>query len=388
MKKRIIVVLSFLLIFAIISASFTIKATDLLTINENLELTNDAKSACLIEIKTGKIIYSKNENEKLAPASMTKIMTMILVMEKIEQGTIKLEDMVITPKEASSLGGSQIYLSEGEQMSVNDLIKSMAIASANDATMSLAMHIGGSEKMFVKMMNDKTNEMGLQNTNFVNPYGFDHDDHYSSAYDMATMAKYLITNYPDILKYTSIYEDYVREDTVKKFWLVNTNKLVRFVNEVDGLKTGHTDKSGYCLTATMKKNNERFIAVSMGNTSPKTRNNEIMNMLNYGVNNYETKVLVKKGDVIKEIEDKGYSPNRIILKAEKDVVILKMKNEKNKEIKIEENIDLKNDKSLLTVFYGDEKIDEIKLISEEEIKRANVLELLLEVIKEIFLITD
>lgn len=388
MKKNMIFL--FIVLFCLIcfNLKIDIKADDVLTITDSSELTKDAKSACLMEIKTGKIIYSKNESERLAPASMTKIMTMILVMEKLEQGTIKLTDMVITPKEASSLGGSQIYLSEGEEMSVDDLIKAMAIASANDATMSLAIYISGSEEMFVKAMNDKAKELALVNTNFVNPYGFDDDNHYSCASDMAKMAQHLILNYPNILNYTSIYEDYVREDTVKKFWLVNTNKLVRFVNEVDGLKTGYTSKSGYCLTATINKNNERFIAVAMGNSSSKIRNNEIMNMLNYGVNNYKTENIIKKGDVIKEINDIGYSPNKILLKASKDVTILKLKNGKTKEIQYKEQIDLNNNNNKLVVYYDNEQLEVLDLISEEEIKKANIFELLSEVMKEIFLITE
>lgn len=386
MKKIFLLLITLILIVTVIEKPMKVNASEIVTINENLELTEDCKSACLIECQTGQIIYSKNENEKIAPASMTKIMTMILVMEKLKCGVIKLEDVVKTPKEASELGGSQIYLSEGEEMTVHDLIKSMTIASANDATMSLAINIGGSEKTFVKMMNDKVKELGLKNTNFVNPYGFDHNDHYSSAYDMAIMSQYLINNYPEILQYTSLYEDYVREDTVKKFWLVNTNKLVRFVNEVDGLKTGYTAKSGYCLSATINKNNERFIAVAMGNTTPTIRNNEIMSMLNYGVNNYSTKMLISKDEIIKEIDDKGYTPHKIVLKAEKDVIILQNKGDSNSNINIIEEIDL-NKGSKLKVYINNELTEEINLISEVQYKKATIFDLLWQVIKEIFLVT-
>lgn len=384
--KKILLLITLILTVVVIKKPMKVNASEIVTINENLELTEDCKSACLIECKTGQIIYSKNENDKLAPASMTKIMTMILVMERIQKGIIKLEDIVIIPKEASELGGSQIYLSEGEEMTVLDLIKAMTIASANDATMSLAIHIGGSEKTFVKMMNDKAEEMRLKNTNFVNPYGFDHNDHYSSAYDMAIMSQYLINNYPEILKYTSVYEDYVREDSIKKFWLVNTNKLVRFVNEVDGLKTGYTTKSGYCLSATINKNNERFIAVAMGNTTPTIRNNEIMSMLNYGVNNYSTKMIISKDEIIKEIDDKGYTPHKIVLKAEKDIIILQNKEDSNSNINIIEEIDL-NKGSKLKVYINNELTDEINLISEVHYKKATIFDLLWEVIKEIFLVT-
>ncbi len=354
-------------------------------VNEELELLLDAKSGVLIEHKTNKILYSKNENDRLAPASMTKIMTMLLVMEHIDSNSMSLNDLVTTPKEASSLGGSQIYLSEGEKMSVNDLLKAMCIASANDAAMSLAVYIGGSEKNFVKMMNDKVKELGLLNTNFINPYGFDDPNHYSSSYDMAIIASHLINNHPFILKYTSTYEDYVREDTEKRFWLVNTNKLVKFLDGCDGLKTGWTNNSGYCLTATISKNNERFIAVTMGNSSPSIRNSEISNLLNYGITNYETKTLLSKGQIIKEIDDISMKPKHIVLRSTKDVVIVKMKNENIKDFEFVENIDLSNNRNYIDVYYDKKLYSRVYLSCNEEIKKASIFDLMLEVMKKIFL---
>lgn len=346
---------------------------------------NDAKSGCLIECKSGTVIYSKNDTERLAPASMTKIMTMILVMEKLYDGSISYNDLVVTPKDAANLGGSQIYLSEGEQMSVHDLLKAMCIASANDAAMSLAIYIGGSEKMFVNMMNKKVEQLGLTNTNFVNPYGFDDPNHYTSSYDMACMASHLINNYPKILQYTSIYEDYVREDTEKRFWLVNTNKLVKFEEGVDGLKTGWTNNSGYCLTATMSKNNERFIAVAMGCSTPSIRNKEICELLHYGINNYETVTLIEKDQVIKEINDINYNPNKIILTATDNVVILKKKNEQLKDYKIIENIDLLNNKYSIDIYYNNKLYQKVQLLSSVQVKKASIWDLFLEVIKQLFL---
>ena len=354
-------------------------------INEDNSFLQDAKSGCLIECKTGKIIYGKNENDRLAPASMTKIMTMILVMEKIYNGDINYSDMVITLKEAASLGGSQIYLCEGEKMSVHDLLKAMCIASANDAAMSLGIYVGGTEKLFVNKMNEKAKEIGLENTNFINPYGFDDPNHYSSSYDMAKMASYLINNYPDILKYTCIYEDYVREDTEKRFWLVNTNKLVKFVDGVDGLKTGWTNNSGYCLTATITKKGERFIAVAMGSSSPTIRNKEITELLQYGINNYETVQLVKKGEIIDEIKDISVSPKHIILKATDDVIIIKKKTDKLKNYNINKVINLDNQEFYIDVFYDDMLYSRILLDPQTKIKQSNIFELLYEVIKELFL---
>ena len=350
-------------------------------------LTNDSKSACLIEAKTGTVLYSKNEHDKLAPASMTKIMTMILVMEKLNKNLIKKDDLVTTPKEASSLGGSQIYLSEGEKMTVHDLLKAMCIASANDAAMSLAIYVGGNEKNFIKMMNDKAKELNLQNTNFENPYGFDNDNHFSSSYDMAMMARHLIMNYPDILSYTSIYEDYVREDTTKKFWLVNTNKLVKFMDGVDGLKTGWTEKSGYCLTATISKNNERFIAVSMGNTSTTKRNQEVSNLLNYGLINYETKTIYEKNEIVKEISDVNYNSKKLVFKTTDEVVIVKNKNNELQKINTIEHIDIENKNNYIDVYYNNKLYKRTYLKCDESQDKNSLFNLVFNIIKEILLIS-
>lgn len=350
-------------------------------------LTNDSKSACLIEAKTGTVLYSKNEHDKLAPASMTKIMTMILVMEKLNKNLIKKDDLVTTPKEASSLGGSQIYLSEGEKMTVHDLLKAMCIASANDAAMSLAIYVGGNEKNFIKMMNDKAKELNLQNTNFENPYGFDNDNHFSSSYDMAMMARHLVMNYPDILSYTSIYEDYVREDTTKKFWLVNTNKLVKFMDGVDGLKTGWTEKSGYCLTATISKNNERFIAISMGNTSTTKRNQEVSNLLNYGLINYETKTIYEKDEIVKEISDVNYNSKKLVFKTIDEVVIVKNKNNELQKIKTIEHIDIENKNNYIDVYYNNKLYKRTYLKCDESQDKNSLFNLVFNIIKEILLIS-
>lgn len=352
--------------------------------NDNLDFCPDAKSSILIESKTNTVLYKKNENERLAPASMTKIMTMILVMEKLESNFIKLSDLVTTPKEAANLGGSQVYLCEGEQMSVHDLLKAMCIASANDAAMSLAYYIGGNKKNFVDMMNNKVKELGLNNTNFVNPYGFDDENHYSSCYDMAIMASYLINNYSKILEYTSLYEDYVREDTEKRFWLVNTNKLVKFIDGVDGLKTGWTNKSGYCLTATISKNNERFIVVNMGNSSPTIRNKEVTELLHYGINNFETKKIISKNEIIEEINDISKKPNKIILSTNDEIIIVKRKNESLKDINIVKNIDLDNNNNYIDVYYDNLLYKRIQLVSDVSIRKANVFNIIIEVFKSIF----
>lgn len=212
--KKILVLLcvSFLFIF-------NVKAEDLNTLAES------SKSAILLEPTTGEIIYQKNVHEKLPPASMTKIMSMLLIMESIENGIIDWKDIITVSENASSMGGSQILLETGEKMSVEDLFKGIAIASGNDAVVALSEAIAGTEEMFVKMMNDKAKELGLKNTNFKNPHGLDAANHYSTAYDMAIIAKELI-KHEKVLEYTSIYETYLRENLPTKIWLVNTNKVV------------------------------------------------------------------------------------------------------------------------------------------------------------------
>ena len=210
-----------------------------------LDLTKNAKSSVLIEASTGEIIYEKNKDEKLAPASMTKMMSLILIMEAIEKKNLKLDQIVTVSENAANMGGSQIYLEKNEKMSVDDLLKGICMASANDAVVALSETIYGSEEEFVKEMNKKAKQLGLKNTNFMNATGLDEENHYSSAYDMALIARELV-KHKKVLEYSSNYEDYLRQNTNKKFWLVNTNKLIKTYDGMDGLKTGYTEKAGYC----------------------------------------------------------------------------------------------------------------------------------------------
>lgn len=265
------------------------------------ELVHEAKSAILIERDTGKVLYNKNSDEKLAPASMTKIMTMLLIMEAIDQGKLKMTDKVRTSDYAASMGGSQIFLEPGEEMTVKEMLKGIAIASGNDASVAMAEHIAGSEEQFVEQMNKKAKELGLTSTVFQNPTGLPEKDHYSSAHDMAKMAKELL-KYEQITKFTGVYEDYLRQNTDKKFWLVNTNRLIKFYPGVDGLKTGFTGEAKYCLTATAKKGNMRVIAVVFGASTPKDRNAQVVKMLDYAFSQYTTHPLYKRGQDVAEIK--------------------------------------------------------------------------------------
>lgn len=262
----------------------------------------NAKSGILIEANTGKIIYEKNKNDEVAVASMTKMVSQIIILEQVEAGKISWDDVVTVSKNAADMGGSQIYISEGEKITVEDLMKGISMASGNDATVAMAEYISGSEEKFVKLMNKKVKDLGLKHTYFKNCTGLDEDGHYSSAYDMAMIAKDLVINHSEILRFSSLYEDYLREDTDNKFWLVNTNKLVRFYEGADGLKTGHTDNAGYCLAATAKKNNMRLIAIVLGEENSKVRNSETMSLLDYGFLNAKFNLLKKAGQVVEKVK--------------------------------------------------------------------------------------
>lgn len=310
---------------------------------DNVDLIPNAKSGILIEASTGKIIYEKNMNEKYAVASMTKMVAQIIILEQIEIGKIKWSDVVTVSKNAADMGGSQIYISQGEKITIEDLMKGISMASGNDATVQMAEVISGSEAKFVELMNKKVKQLGLKNTQFKNCTGLDEEGHYSSAYDMAMIAKELVINHPEILKFSSIYEDYLREGTENKFWLVNTNKLVRFYDGADGLKTGHTDAAGYCLAATAKRNDLRLIGIVLGEANSKVRNSETMGLLDYGFSNLKMNVVKKKGDIIDTIE---------LDKADKDIVDVVLKND----VGIVELLDNNNHKYSFEVVVDDIKL--------------------------------
>lgn len=345
---------------------------------ENLDLAPNAKSAILMDADTGTILYEKNSHDRLPPASITKVMTMLLVMEAIEQGTLRWDEKITVSEHAASMGGSQIFLHSGEQMTVEELMKGVAIASANDASVALAEKIAGTEQLFVEMMNEKAKQLGLQNTHFVNSNGLPHDDHYSSAYDIAIMSKELLS-YEKVTDFTGKYQDYLRQDTKDPFWLVNTNKLVRFYDGVDGLKTGYTSVAKYCLSATAKRDNMRLIAVVLGEPSAKTRNLEISNMFDYAFSQYKTHVLFQKGDLIGTYEiDKG-SVEEIEFVAERPIHLLLKKGHPidniRHEVIIDEKIALPIKKgdpiAKLKVSDGDEVLAEHMITSPVDVNKAN-----------------
>lgn len=274
-----------------------------------VEMEISAKSAILVDFNTGKVLYSKNENEPLAMASMTKVMSMLLIMEKIDDGSLKYDDIVEISTESSSMGGSQIFLNPGDKYKVIDLLKGVAMASANDAVVALAEKTYGSKEHFIEAMNKKAESLGLKNTHFVNVHGLDEEGHYSSAYDMSIMARELL-KHEKILDFTRVYEEYLTKPDGSQIWLVNTNKLVRFYDGVDGLKTGFTQKAGYCLTATGKKNNLRLISVVMGEESIEKRSSDTVKLLNYGFNTFKVNLIKNKSEILGKVNvQKGKKEN-------------------------------------------------------------------------------
>ncbi len=356
---------------------------------EYANITPNAYSAILIESTTGKVLYNKNANEKHAVASLTKMMGLILIFEALENGSLTLDEIITTSRNAKEMGGSQIWLEEGEKISVNDLIKGITMASANDAMVLMAERLAGTEEAFVKLMNKKAKELGLKNTYFKNSTGLDEEGAYSSAYDMALIAKELI-KHTKILDYTSVYEDYIREDTDNKTWIVNTNKLVRFYAGADGLKTGNDDEAGRCIAVTAKRDNLRLIMVSLGYKESVDRNNEAMNLLDYGFNQYEAEVLYKKGDIVGKTKLDKASIKEVELELEDDVLIIKKKSEESKKYNIETKInnltypiDKYNVIGKLIVKDGNTLIKEVNLLSRSDIKKINIIKLYFNTLKDV-----
>ena len=380
MKKIITLFCCLLVLFpSIVMASETMKVDE--EVNPESTLASNAKSAILIEAKTGKILYEKNSHEKLAPASMTKIMSMLLIIEAIEEGHLSWNEMITVSERASSMGGSQILLETGEQMSVQDLFKGVAVASGNDAVVALAEAVAGTVEDFVVMMNNKVKELGLNDTNFKNPHGLDDANHYSSAYDMAFISRELV-KHEKVLEFTGIYEDYLRKGTTREFWLTNTNKLTRFKAGVDGLKTGYTSEAGYCLTATMKKDNMRLISTVMGEESSTVRNTEISALLDYGYAKYKMIEVINPSTVVsKEEVERGKQKYVEIMPKESSIIVTEKTN------KIGEiSYDITVDKISAPIKVGDivgkiivksdnEVIDEVELTVKEDIEKANILKL-------------
>lgn len=351
--------------------------------------TPNAGSSILMEVSTKTILYEKNKDSQVAVASLTKMMAQILILEAIESGNLTWDEQVKASSNAAGYGGTQIYLQPGEMMSVRDLMKGITMASANDATVVLAERIAGSEEAFVKMMNEKAKKLGLKNTNFMNPTGLDEDNHYSSAYDMALIAIELL-KHDEILEFSSVYEDYLRTDTPNKFWLVNTNKLVRFYDGADGLKTGFTDNAGYTMAVTAKRNDMRLIAIVLGEAVSKVRNQETTSLLDYGFNLYKVQVIKKQGDVIKTVDLNKATKNKVDVVLDRDITVLSKKSDTEKsyteKIMIDEvKLPLKKKQVIgnIEIYDGTNKIGSYPLVVNEDVKKKNIFKLFLDNLKDI-----
>jgi serine-type D-Ala-D-Ala carboxypeptidase (penicillin-binding protein 5/6) len=326
------------------------------------DLVKNVRSAILIERDTGTILHETNSDEKLPPASMTKIMTMLLIMEALDEGKLKMNEKVRASEYAASMGGSQIFLEAGEEMTTEEMLKGIAIGSGNDASVAMAERIAGSEEAFVEMMNKKVKELGLKNTAFKNTTGLPAADHYSTAHDMAIMAKELL-KYEDITKFTGTYEAYLREKTDEKFWLVNTNKLVRFYPGVDGLKTGFTAEAKYCLTATAEKDGMRVIAVVFGAPTSKERNAQVTKLLDFAFSQYQTHSMYKRNHPLGLAKISKGNKKTVAAVTSEPISLLTEKGEKVDDVK--QKILL--EKSIKAPIHKGDKVGTIKLVKDGKV---------------------
>ncbi|KGG81397.1 D-alanyl-D-alanine carboxypeptidase [Caloranaerobacter azorensis H53214] len=339
-----------------------------------------AKSAILIDALSGKVIYEKNPHEKLAPASITKIMVLLLAMEALESNKIKLDDEVIISSNASSMGGSQIYLEEGEQQTVEDLIKSVCLRSANDAAVALGEHIAGSEEIFIEMMNNKAKELGMEDTSFKNITGLDEEGHYTSAYDVSIMSKELL-KHKKIHQWLTLWMSSIKvgkeKDVIQN--LVNTNRLIHDYKGANGIKTGFTRKAGYCLSASATRGNLTLISVVMGCKNSSIRFRESKKLLDYGFANYQSIILAKKGTVVRKIPIQKGKVESVEVVVESDLNYLA---KKGSSINIEKevilpsyiNAPVSKDSKVGEIIYkvGEKEIGRVNLIIKEDINKASV----------------
>ncbi len=363
--KKIIILLLILII------PVTVKA-------EELDLT--AKSSILIEASTGEILSEKNSDEKLAPASMTKIMTMLLIMESLEKNEYSLEDKVNISTNAASMGGSQVFLEAGSELKVKELLKAIAIASANDAAVAMAEYTAGSTESFVNLMNEKAASLGCTNTTFKNVHGLDTEGHLTTAKDMSIMARELL-KHEEILTFSSIYEEFLNKPDGSSTWMVNTNKLIKYYNGLDGLKTGFTKNAGYCLTATAKRNNMRLISVVMNEPTTEKRSSDTIKLLNYGFANYKIKVVMPKDQDLGSIEIKNGKKETVGIKLTEDATNLESISD-NKKYGFNINVDKIKAPIKVGDIIGKLEITidgsvkkEIPITVKEDVKKANIWDL-------------
>ena len=350
-----------------------------------------AKSALLMDVATGTVLYEQNSHEALAPASVTKVMTMLLIMEAIDSGRIGWDDSVTASEAAAAKGGSQVYLKVGETMNVADMVKSIAVSSANDCACAMAEHIAGSESAFVDMMNRRAQELGMQDTHFVNCTGLDDDpeakDHKTSAHDIAIMSRELLKNHPDIKKYTTIWMDTIRNGT---FGLSNTNKLVRFYQGATGLKTGFTAKAGYCLSASAQRDGMELVAVVMGCESSKDRFAACKSLLDYGFASFalvapemgeKLSVPVKLGTAGQVDAVAGEKPQLLIDKSQKNMVTTQIQLDEEVSAPVSQGQRL----GTMTIKAGEQVLAQIPLVAREAVPRLTWGQMFARVLRMLFM---
>ncbi|MDD4706172.1 MAG: D-alanyl-D-alanine carboxypeptidase [Bacilli bacterium] len=345
-----------------------------------IELAKTSASSILMEQSTGKVLYEKKSNEKLSPASMTKIMTLLLIMEALDKEKITLKDDVLITNNAASMGGSQVFLESGSKIKAEELIKSIAIASANDASVAMAEHIAGTNEEFVKKMNKRCKELGCTSTNFMNVHGLDEINHYSSAKDMTIIARELL-KHEKILNYTSIYEEYLNKPDGTSTWMVNTNKLIKYYSGLDGLKTGFTDKAGYCLTATAMRNNMRLISVVMKSPTTKDRSNDTVELLNYGFSNFKLKIILDTKHNLGTIEILNGKKENVGIRLIENATNLENMNEEKKYTyniitgKIKAPVKIGDVVGHLEIIENNKVINRVNITVKENINKANIWDL-------------
>lgn len=355
------------------------------------EIDLNATSAVLMEPISKEIIYSKNPHEKLYPASMTKMMGLYLILEAIDNNKISFDDEVIVSSYASSMGGTQIFLEENEKMSLNDLFKAVAINSANDAIVAMGEHLASSNEKFVELMNQKAKEFNMNDTNFTNATGFDDPNHYTSAYDMALLGSHLVGFDEKILKYTSMQEGYVRENTKEPFWLVNTNKLLKYYEGLDGLKTGYTKNAGYNLTATAKRNGVRLISTVMNLDSIAHRSQDTIRLLDYGFSKLKAVSLFNKDDIVSSFVIDETLKKYLNVCVKEEVKLIIEKNENIDDIKIKailekclDKYNLGDEVGYLEIITPSNKIFKYKIFASNEVKGLNFFMYLINIFKRLF----
>ena len=360
------------------------------SIENMVKLNLDSEAAILMHEDTGTILYTKNEHEKLRPASVTKIMTLLLIMEALDRGEIKLSDEVSCSQKAREMGGSQIWLDETEKLTVHEMLKAICVVSANDCCVAMSEYVSGSEEAFVQKMNDRAKELGMNDTTFKNCHGIDEDGHLTSAYDIALMSRELSMNHPEIHEYTKIWMDTLRDG---KSQLVNTNKLVRFYSGCTGLKTGSTSVALFNLSATANRNDFKLIAVVMRATTSQKRFDDARTLLDYGFANFSNSVIVKKDEVIESIEIAKSDLGSVDVVAENDLcILLKKGTEKDivTEIVYDANLsaplEYKEKVGTINCYVGDTLVGHQNLVLNEEVKRKNIVDFMDEMIKFLYLL--